>query len=223
MTTSSMEAMALTISGQKTIRVVLLYRLIPSISIPRTAFLADLHDVIENLAVGAKPFVILGDFNIRWNVISDGEQNTLSEICSNLELLQHVHFPTHENGNTLDLLISRSDANLIANIEQGPKISDHVAVHFSLNIAKPHAPRCKITFRKLGNIDHEALGNDLRHAFITAGRYDDTQPEPMLEHYETTLKDLLDRHAPRCEKVVALKPRAPWCTEEIAIAKQERR
>ena len=90
----------LTISGQKTIRVVLLYRLIHSISIPRTAFLADLHDVIENLAVGAKPFVILGDYNIRWNVIGDGERNTLSEICSNLDLLQHVHFgTTHENGN----------------------------------------------------------------------------------------------------------------------------
>ena len=92
-TTSSMEAMAFTISAQKTIRIVLLYRLIPSKSIPRAAFLTDLRKTLEPLAMGARPFIILGVFSIYWNTISDLEPNSLSELCSELGLQQHVHFP----------------------------------------------------------------------------------------------------------------------------------
>lgn len=221
-TTSSMEAMAFTISAQKTVRIVLLYRLIPSKSIPRAAFIPDLRETLETLAMGARPFVILGDFNIHWNAISDLERKSLSELCSELGLQQHVHFPTHEDGNTLDLIISRNVDNLIASVAQGSMLSDHYTVKFSLNVAKPHPPRCQVSFRKIRNLDHRAFGRDLEEAF-DIDRYDGMSPEAMLNHYDAILKELLDRYAPQQTAVIAQKARAAWYSEEIAVAKRERR
>jgi hypothetical protein len=62
------------------------------------------------------------------------------------------------------VILSRDGDNLVANAMQGLQISDHWTVHFSINAAKPHPPRMRITFRKLRNIDQEALKRDLREA-----------------------------------------------------------
>ena len=50
----------------------------------------------------------------------------------NLE--QHVSEPTHKNGNTLDLLITRSGDNLISDVRimpglMNPTLFDYYAVH----------------------------------------------------------------------------------------------
>jgi hypothetical protein len=109
---------------------------------------------------------------------------------------------------------------------QGLQISDHWTVHFSINAAKPHPPRMKITFRKLRNIDQEALKRDLREAIATINNVnppDEEDSEAWLERYDMTLNQLLERHAPHMEAFVVQKPRAHWYMEEIAEAKRLRR
>ena len=156
-TTDSMEALAFTLLSQKSIRIVLLYGPPPRNDIPRRAFLNDLHDILDRLALSARPFIIIGDFNIHWDVENDQERATLHDMCETLDLQQHVDFSTHEDGHTLDLILSRGADNLISKVSQGLRLSDHSAIHFSVNIAKPHPMRKKVSFRKLRQVDHSAL------------------------------------------------------------------
>ena len=47
--------------------------------------------------------------------------------------------------------------------------------------------------------------------------------EDLIECYNSTLTDILEKHAPLKEKVVRLQPHAPWYNNEIQKAKRERR
>ncbi|ELT87783.1 hypothetical protein CAPTEDRAFT_212358 [Capitella teleta] len=162
LTTDSLEGLEVTISSTRSVRILLLYRLKVSVSNPRDAFLNDLQDILECLIVKPKSFIILGDFNIHWDVEADRERMKLLDMAEAFQLVQHVTGATHRDGHTIDLILSRDGDNLVADAFHGLQISDHRAVHFSINAAKPHPPRKKITFRKLRNVVQVALKRDLR-------------------------------------------------------------
>jgi hypothetical protein len=79
-------------------------------------------------------------------------------------LSQHINFPTHTSGHTLDLLLSRSTSQTITDITRtDPSLSDHSALLAQLSFPiKSRAPkiaksvRClsKINFAKL-NAEHQ--------------------------------------------------------------------
>ena len=47
--------------------------------------------------------------------------------------------------------------------------------------------------------------------------------DKLVDCYNTTLVDLLDRHAPLKTKTVTVRPQVPWYSEEMREAKRERR
>ena len=47
--------------------------------------------------------------------------------------------------------------------------------------------------------------------------------QSVTDAYNTDLRGVLDKHAPEKEKVVVLRPHAPWYTEQAKQAKRERR
>ncbi|ELU02174.1 hypothetical protein CAPTEDRAFT_215190, partial [Capitella teleta] len=220
----------------------LLYRLKVSVSNPRDAFLNDLQDILECFIVKPKSFIILGDFNIHWDVEADRERMKLLDMAEAFQLVQHVKLLL---GNCIHYLLLICFHNALMPMEYGMfgltrsvqilllyrlKVSvsnprDHRAVHFSINAAKPHPPRKKITFRKLRNVVQVALKRDLREAVttISINPSDEFDAEARLVRYDTTLRQLLDCHAPLIEAFVVQKPRAPWYTEVIAEAKRSRR
>ena len=56
----------------------------------------------------------MGDFNIQMNKgIECRKAQMLNEFLIENDLVQHVDFPTHKQGNTLDLLITNSSISLI--------------------------------------------------------------------------------------------------------------
>ena len=62
-------------------------------------------------------------------------------------MIQHINFPTHSLGNTLDLTISLSNSNLIKNIKSTDFFSDHALITCNLNFIKHH-PAPIITVRR---------------------------------------------------------------------------
>ena len=58
-------------------------------------------------------FLILGDFNIHIDVAQNPTTRLFKDITTAFNLVQHVSDSTHENGNTLDLLLSRPDDFII--------------------------------------------------------------------------------------------------------------
>ena len=90
-----------------------------------------------------------GDFNIHVNVPSDNDTVRFLDLLSSMGLQQHIDFPTHVSGNTLDLLITRSsDSRLIRDVQPDAYFSDHCSVLFSMNTSKPQLSRKEVSFRK---------------------------------------------------------------------------
>ena len=106
----------------------------------------EYHDqLISYLSIlmqGVDPVVILGDFNIpdiSWSSF-DANSQFSSKICD--LIFQHNHsqlieYPTHRQGNILDLIITNYDeniANLQIHAEANPLlISDHFPITFHLS------------------------------------------------------------------------------------------
>ena len=76
--------------------------------------------------------LILGDFNIHVDEAT-AKSLQLQQIIHNYNLHQHISKPIHARGHTLDLVLSRSNDNIIHNLRlTDPLVSDHTLLLFSL-------------------------------------------------------------------------------------------
>ena len=106
-----------------TIKIILIYRP-PSSSL--WSFLTDLSSILEYFT--SVNTVILGYFNIQ---INNYNYKYLSpnKLIFEYSLTQHVRFPINTNGNTIELVLSLADYNLISYTTQSSLIYDHSAIY----------------------------------------------------------------------------------------------
>jgi hypothetical protein len=78
--------------------------------------------------------VIAGDFNIHIERDDDSSASTMHNLLSSFELVQHVpHKPTHEDGGTLDLVITKTEQEVRHLCVDPPKVySDHSLIRWSV-------------------------------------------------------------------------------------------
>ena len=68
--------------------------------------------------------------------MADNDAAHFLDLLSSMGLDQHIDFPSHTSGNTLDLLISRTlNSNLIQDVRTGTYISDHYLALSIINIS----------------------------------------------------------------------------------------
>ena len=172
--------------------------------------------------MSTEPLIMAGDFNIHVNVPSDNDTVRFPDLFSSMGLQQHIDFPTHVSGNTLGLLITRSsDSRLIGDVQPDAYFSDHCSVLFSINTSKPQLSRKEVSLRKTKAIDTTAFMEDLSASRLC--RDPPSQPDELVDCYNTTLAELLDRYAPLKAKTVTVRPQVPWYSDEIREAKRERK
>ena len=120
----------------------------------------------------------------------------------------------------LDLIITRIGDRLVTNIEiHDPMFSDHSAVSCTLQLEKPPLERAEIQYRKLRNINMDSFNEDLRKSNFSS----DSELPTIIDQYEKTLEETLQKHAPLKRRTITLRPSAPWYNEEIGKAKRHRR
>ncbi|XP_068728057.1 uncharacterized protein [Montipora capricornis] len=156
------------------------------------------------------------------DVPSDADTIRLKDLLNSMGLVQHVKRPTHIHGHTLDLIITRQ-ADDIVDGEPLPEryFSHHVTVICKLSVMKP-APRMKhAEYRKLKSIDITKLKEAIRNSQLHQDPPDDLNM--LLDCYNTTLKSLLDEHAPVCSRHVITRPRRPWFNDNIIQAQRDKR
>jgi len=138
-------------------------------------------------------------------------------------LQQHVSGPTHKDGHTIDLVITKSCDDIVCNLHVGPPemISDHSVIHFNLTISKPCPIRKEICYRKIHSIDSLKFSADIKESPLITTPV--TTLPALVEQYNTVLKELLDTHAPLKKRVITLRPAAPWYNDSIREEKQVRR
>ena len=84
--------------------------------------------------------IYTGDFNIHVNNSQDADSMQFRDMIE--AWVQNINFPTHKQGNTLDLLLTEANSAIKLNkIDPGPFISDHrlivANVNFHLDRTEP--------------------------------------------------------------------------------------
>ena len=99
-------------------------------------------------------------FNIPTNLLSQ-YFTRLKNILNSSNYSQLVNFPTHELGNTLDLIMHPIDSNLVHSIRAGPLFSDHFSLLFQISVNKPNRPTISRSTRHLNHISISQFLTDL--------------------------------------------------------------
>ena len=223
-TTSTFEGLSVCLTSQAvTIRVLLICRLIPSRinKLSPIDFHADFQDLFDHHALRNGHLLIVGDFNIHWDVEEDRERLLLDDMLKSANLHHHVNDVTHIGGHTIDLVITKIDDNIVNNLSVASLLSDHFAIHLNLNVGKPPPLREFVQYRKLKSVNHQQLDVHLQNAGLAHESGDDTNQ--LVTQYNDQFSQLLDKHAPMKKAKLVIKPRALWYTPSIAKAKRLRR
>ena len=177
--------------------------------------------LIEN----SSRILCLGDFNIHVDQESDLRAKAFNSLLSEIGLLQHVCFPTHEKGHTLDLVLTDVRHPPLIR-EPGPTLqgyvqSDHYPLCFDITCPKPHKPSKIIQFRKWSNLDLEHFKSKLSSSLADSTATSDVNT--MVDVYNQTLKSCLDDLLPVRSKTITEHFNCPYFNDEIRAAKQCRR
>ena len=88
-------------------------------------FFTDFTELVHGYSTFSN-LIILGDFNFHLYSILNHHLKRL--LCTELNLTQHVNFPTHLHGHTLDIILTLSSSNLINRITRSTLLTDHYAI-----------------------------------------------------------------------------------------------
>ena len=129
--------------GSKFYCTVTLYRPTPSTKnkIKKSLFIQEFADLLEQAATWTGQVIILGDFNIHWDADNDTEKRDLCNLLDSFEITQHVDGPTHTEGHTLDLVMSRTEEDSVSSCSVSDFMSDHNAIFITLSTSRLHPPR----------------------------------------------------------------------------------
>jgi len=72
-------------------------------------FLDELTELLEVVAMFRSQVIVTGVFNVHVNDTTDHHANRVAELLTTFDMRQAVTQPTHTDGNTLDLVLTRSD------------------------------------------------------------------------------------------------------------------
>ena len=157
----------------------------------------------------------MGDFNPHTeSSLSDVRQ--LTGILESFDLNQHVNFPTHIHGHSLDVMIFSKGCDVLS-VSPSGAISDHFSVIAELKIPTDHShtvPKT-ITYRKLKVINMEAFKADIKNSNLI--KNPKSNASELAQQYDSVLSTLISTIK------ISPKPPNPWMTPAILASKRHRR
>ena len=186
-------------------------------------FLSEFDQLLDHYSLLPGNLIVLGDINVHYD---NPDSYDTKHICSSLShhnMTQHISEPTQQAGHILDWIMSRQHANpatgnslILSTSLTSALPSDHSAILCSVDISPPTRTKHTVTRRNLKSINLDTFSSD-------ASRLLSEKSQNLTEHFDTTLRHLLDTHAPATTRHLPNRPPAPWLTPEIAHAKRARR
>jgi exonuclease III len=186
-------------------------------------FLDDFQTLISFISTSPHDFLITGDFNIHVDDLTDSNALQFISLLDLANLTQHVSFPTHRLSHTLDLVITPTDSILCPVVSLCPiSPSDHFPILYTLNIARPPSP--PVSNHLTRAIHSINIGRFIRD--IISSRLITHPPSnlsDLIDCYNSTLTNLLNKHAPLKSKTIRSKPPKPWFTPALNKLKSAKR
>jgi exonuclease III len=186
-------------------------------------FLTDLDILLSLAATIPHEFLITGDFNLHLDQPDDSHVKQFLSVLNSTNLTQHVHFPTHRDLHTLDLVITATSTTLSPVIDYSlVSPSDHYPIFSTLTISPlPPPSLSEFSFRCLKSINISKFTRDILNSRLIT--HPPTNLSDLVDSYNTTLSSLLDKHAPLKTKTIRAKTPNPWFTPALAKLKSARR
>lgn len=211
-------------SGPRLINLVTIYRPPPSAKNKNThsGFTQEFSTLLETLSVAPGSLLLNGDFNYHMDSLASPEVARFADVIDSANLVQHVKSPTHQKGHILDLVISRQSEDIVSSVSISRDLpSDHYAVVYNLNLTRPGPMKHESASRNYRNIDMDKLKQDITLSDLNVQITSD--PSCLATNYDSTIKAIIDDHAPVQSKSVTLRPRIPWFSNDLLLAKKEKR
>ena len=151
-----------------------------------------------------RKFVVVGDFNLKGvNWVTGNSKNFLENEFvngfSDLGLLQCIDAPTHNKGNILDILLTKSKQyikNLKVTDCERYCISDHFAITFNISQTVTRKLRVKRTCYNYKNAGWENLNSDLS-GINWDDEFDYHDPENVWKKFRSILFEKINAHFPK--------------------------
>ena len=151
----------------------------------------------------------MGDLNIHVNNLEDPDNILLQNWLKAFGMINHVTFPTHTSGNTLDLVLSKHKQQLqILSVQPGLSVSDHTKVFVHVDMVKPALTRSVISVRRLNTMQLEDFSAELGK--LQAKLEVIYDPDHLASQYSKGLAEILDNLAPSKKVMTTKLPQFPW-------------
>ena len=226
---TSMECIDLTIKpdSRSSIRLITVYR--PTRSQKNRAtvstFFNEFSLLLESVNLTPGYLLINGDLNFHMDVSDNVNASAFRDLLESAGLKQHVSFPTHRCGHTLDLIIDRQADNVVSAFSDRSDLpSDHYAVLCTIAFQRPKTTKSQVVFRKFCDMDivawkEDILSSDLHNPSSATSNNVDL----LADQYNAVLSKLIDKHAQECSRSVTLRPNAPWFNDTLKAMKRRKR
>ena len=131
----------------------------------------------------------------------------------------YIDIVTHSKGHIIDFIILRKQDNFsLHDLTIEDQISDHYMVSCRIAAEKPKVPEKKqVSYRKYQDIDIDALKQDIRESDVINADTD-TCLDSLINKLDTSMTNILDKHAPIIKRQIRLKQREPWITLSVIQA-----
>ena len=136
-----------------------------------------------------------------------------------MRLQLNVPGVTHKSGHTLDWVIDKAERSKVRKCHVLDKaLSDHHAVYFDVSLSINREAKTVIRCRNLKRIDLETLKADFGALGLQSAVPVDVSAHAEL--FESSVQNILDKHAPEVTKRVSLRPLCLWYNDEVYLAKE---
>lgn len=213
----------------ETIRIIVIYRPPPS-QVNRVSwqdFINEFTDLLSHHTTTSGRLVIMGDFNIHINKSCDLKAKEFVDLLSIHNLKQHITEPTHAHGNTLDLVCTRTDDDIIdpSSVSVLPPgiLSDHAWINFRANCKRPENRKKTITYRSWRLLDKAEYKNRLMRLKDEIDNEIGISTDRTLPAFINGTREIIDDLVPLKTKRVSAKPAPAWYSHEVQIERAIRR
>ena len=215
---SSFEAISATLGfDNEALHVVCVYRppITSSYAKPFSVFIDEFSTLLASLTASKSDFVIVGDLNIHLDIACDLQTQQFLNLLSSCNVVQHVNVPTHSGNHILDVVITPTTSALVtSSVDILPfSPSDHYPVVCSFNICANHEkpdPTMR-SFRRINAINSDNFCADICNSKLNLPTTENM--DELVEMYNSTLSELLNKHAPLITKSV--RHSNPWYTADL--------
>ena len=207
------------------IHIIVVYRAPYSIQNHHTipAFINEFENYIDTFVTSSNKIIVGGDFNIHVDNLNDNCSKRFIDLLSSYDLINSINFPTHVKGHSLDLVLTRftDSLNPVSTPLSFP--SDHCLIKTTIDISRPLKTIEQISFRPLKKIDLQKFKDQILQSDLFSCNLDNLDVNEIVNKYNSTLQNLLNKHAPMKTINIRKKDNSPWYSDSLRNLKKTKR